>query len=286
MRMPHLSNDSRQFLPVQTIAVAGGKGGVGKSIVSVNLAAALGVNGHDVLLVDGDLQMGNVDQLLRLHPTFTLTDVCSGSAALAEILVQGPAGVTVAPSASGVSEMSQLSQIEHASLIGLFSDLHTSADTMIVDVATGLSESVLSFCRAVREVIVVVVDEPTALRDAFATVRVLHEKCRVRRFRIVTNKTESSCHGLEVYSALTQMTDQSMDVLLDYCGSIPFDPQLKLAVSQQQSVVEAFPRSPSALAFRKLGARVARWPQPQTPCGHIEFFVERLIQTADSTRWE
>jgi len=286
MSLHDLPMDSRQNRPVQTIAIAGGKGGVGKSIVAVNLAAALGVSNHEVLLVDGDLQMGNVDQLLRLRPTFTLTDVFSGGAALAEILVQGPAGVTVAASASGVSEMSQLSQFDHASLIGLFSDLHTSADTMIVDVATGLADSVLSFCRAVREVVVVVVDEPTALRDAYATIRVLHEECRVRRFRIVANKTESSCHGLDIYAALTQMTDQGMDVLLDYCGSIPFDPQLKLAVCQQQSVVEAYPRSPSALAFRKLGARVARWPQPQTPCGHIEFFVERLIQTAESTRWE
>ncbi|MFK8079159.1 MAG: P-loop NTPase [Granulosicoccus sp.] len=286
MRMSEPSKDFRHIKPVQTIAIAGGKGGVGKSIVSVNLAAALGVSGHEVLLVDGDLQMGNVDQLLSLHPAFTLTDVFSGSVALAEILVKGPTGVTVAPSDSGVSEMAHISQFEHASLIGLFSDLHTSADTMIVDVATGLSDSVLSFCRAVREVVVVVVDEPTALRDAFATIKVLHEQCRVGRFRVVANKTESSRHGLNVYAALTQMTDQCMDVLLDYCGSIPFDPQLKLAVCQQQSVVEAYPRSPSALAFRKLGARVARWPQPQTPCGHIEFFVERLIQTADSTRWE
>ena len=269
---------------MQTIAIAGGKGGVGKSVVAVNLAVALGSNDHDVLLVDGDLEMGNLDQLLRLQPERTLCDVFSGSSALDEILLKGPAGVTVVPSASGVSKMAKLSQVEHASLIGLFSDLHTSADTLIVDVAPGLSDSVVSFCRAVREVIIVVVDEPAALRDASATIRVLHETCRVTRFRVVANKTESSRHGLDVYAALTSMTDQYMDVLLDYCGSIPFDPQLKLAVCQQESVVESYPRSPSALAFRKLGARVARWPQPQTPCGHIEFFIERLIQTADSTR--
>lgn len=270
--------------PVQTIAIAGGKGGVGKSVVAANLAAVLGSNHQDVLLVDGDLEMGNLDQLLRLEPERTLSDVFSGSSELGEILLKGPMGVTVVPGASGVSKMAHLSQVEHASLIGLFSDLHTSADTLIVDVAPGLSDSVVSFCRAVREVIVVVVDEPAAMRDAFATIRVLHETCRVTRFRIVANKTESSRHGLDVYAALASMTDQYMDVLLDYCGSIPFDPQMKMAVCQQESVVESYPRSPSALAFRKLGARVARWPQPQTPCGHIEFFVERLIQTAESTR--
>lgn len=284
MRMPESSIKSHQVQPVQTIAIAGGKGGVGKSVVAANLAATLGSNAHDVLLVDGDLEMGSIDQLLSLQAKHTLSDVMSGASDLSDILLQGPKGVTVVPSGSGVYEMAKLSQVEHASLIGLFSDLHTDADVMIVDVATGLPESVLSFCRAVREVIVVVVDEPTAVRDAYATIRVLHEKCRVRRFRIVSNKTQSSRHGLDIYAALADRTDQTMDVLLDYCGSIPFDPQLKLAVCQQQSVVEAFPRSPSALAFRKLGARVSRWPQPQTPCGHIEFFVERLIHTADGTR--
>jgi len=273
-----------QLQPVQTIAVTGGKGGTGKSVVAANLAVALGSNDHDVLLVDGDLEMGNLDQLLRLQPERTLSDVFSGSSELDEILLKGPRGVTVVPSASGVLKMAKLSQVEHASLISLFSCLHTPADTLIVDVATGLSDSVMSFCRAVREVIVVVVDEPAAMRDAFATIRILHETCRVTRFRVVVNKTESSCHGLEVYAALASMAERYMDVLLDYCGSIPFDPQLKLAVCQQMSVVESYPRSPSALAFRKLGERVARWPQPQTPCGHIEFFVERLIHTAQSTR--
>jgi len=270
--------------PIQTIAIAGGKGGVGKSVVAVNLAAALGVADHEVLLVDGDLELGNIDRLLNLRSRYGLQEVFRGSRRLEDVVLQGPRGVSVIPSASGMIEMARLSQIEHAGLIALFSDLPTPADTLIVDVATGLAESVLSFCRAVREVIVVVVDEPTAVQDAFTTIRVLSERCHVNRFRVVANKTSSSQHGIDLYASLSRLTDRYLDVLLDFCGSIPFDPRLKQAVCRQSTVVEAFPRSPSALAFKKLGARVARWPQPQTPCGHIEFFVERLIQADASTR--
>lgn len=282
MNLPYHEQRCDTYPCVQTIAIAGGKGGVGKSNVAVNLAVSLGALDRQVLLVDGDLALGNVDRLLSLRPKHTLVDVFAGAYSLNDVLLQGPANVTVVPSASGVMEMAMTSQIEHAGLIGLFSDLPTSADTMIVDIATGLSESVLSFCRAVREVIIVIVDEPTALLDAYTTIRVLHEKCGVRRFRIVANQTESSRHGLDVYAALVQLADRHMDVLLDYCGSIPFDRQLKQAVCEQRSVVESYPRSPSALAFRKLSARVARWPRPQTPCGHIEFFVERLLGTANT----
>ena len=278
--------ETGQNQPIQTIAVTSGKGGVGKSVIAANLAVAMGRNNHEVLLVDGDLAMGNIDQLLDVHPLRTIHDVLTGKSHLADILLQGPSGVTVVPSTSALSEMQYLSQIEHATLIGLFSDLHTRADTLIVDAATGWSGSVEIFCGATREVIVVVVDEPTALRDACATIRVLHERCRVARFRVVANKVGSVSHGREIYRALTQLLDHDLDVLLEYCGSIPFDPLLKRAVCLQRSVLEAFPQSPSARAFRNLGAKVARWPQPQNPCGHIEFFVERLIQTAVGTRWE
>lgn len=284
MSMPVPAHLSVGSSPIQTIAVAGGKGGVGKSIVAVNLAVAMGARQHDVLLVDGDFEFGNVGQLLKLRPQLTLLDVFQGQSDLGDVVLQGPPGVSVLPGSSGVMEMARLSQIEHAGLIGLFSDLPTAADTLIVDVATGLSESVMSFCRAVREVMIVVVDEPTAMQDALSTIRVLSERCHVRRFRVVANKTESSRHGLDIFGELTHIVDRSLDVLLDYCGSIPFDPQLKQAVCQQRSVLEAYPRSPAALAFRKLGTKVARWPQPQTPCGHIEFFVERLVQVANSTR--
>ena len=207
-----------------------------------------------------------------------------GDRRLDEVCLRTRNGITVIPGASGAVEMARLSQIGHANLIGLFSHLMVDADTMIIDIATGLSDSVLSFSRAAREVMVVVCDEPTAIQDAFATISVLNEQCQVRRFRVIANKTESSRHGLDLYSKLTRLTDRHLDVLLDFCGSIPYDAQLRAAVSQQKAVLEAFPRSPAALAFRKLANRIDRWPRPQAPGGNVEFFVERLVQTAYGAR--
>ena len=274
------------FRPVQTVAIAGGRGGAGKSHVAVNLAAAMGGAGHEVLLLDGDLALGNIGRLLDLQPTHDLSHVMIGERRLEDIVVSGPPGVSVIPGASGVTEMATLSRPEHAGLIGLFSDLPTPADTLLVDLASGLSDSVLAFAQASREVLIVICDEPTALEDASTTIRVLHERCRVRRFRVVANKTESSRHGLDLYAALTRHADRHLDVLLDFCGSIPFDPRLGEAARLCRPVTEAFPRSPAALAFRKLAGRVARWPRPGEPCGHIEFFVERLIAAAGNRHRE
>lgn len=277
---PLIDQPSLDKAPVQTIAVAGGKGGTGKSNVAVNLAAVLGAAGREVLLLDGDLALGNVDRLLDLNPVHNLSHVMVGERRLDEVLIRGPRGVTVIPGASGVMEMAALSRIEHAGLIGLFSDLHTPADTLLVDLASGLPDSALAFSQAAREVIIVVCDEPTAIQDACSTIRVLYERSRVRRFRIIANKTESSRHGLDLYASLCRQAERQVDVLLDFCGSIPLDPQVAEAVRKRRPVTELFPRSPAALAFRKLGTRIARWPRPAEPCGHIEFFVERLIRSA------
>ncbi len=270
--------------PVQTIAVIGGKGGIGVTNVAVNLAVAMGASNHKVLLMDADLAMGNVDCLLNLQPKLTLADVMQDRCELADVLLPGPPGVSVIPSANGVTDMARLSQFEQARLVSLFSQLGVDADTLLIDIQSGLDDSAVFFARATREVVVVVCDEPTAIRDALTTIRVLSESGRIRRFRIVANQTDSAQHGLDLYAKLTRHTDRHLDVLLDFCGSIPFDPQLKSAVGQRSSVVNAFPRSPAALAFSKLARRVDRWPTPAAPAGHIEFFVERLVQTAGGHR--
>ncbi len=275
----------RTLLPVQTIAVISGKGGVGKSNIALNLAVGLSALGRQVLLFDTDFSKGNLDCLMRLSPRFNLSHVMSGEKSLNDVLLDGPGGIKVVPGSNGVMEMARMSQIQHASLTGLFSELGIDADTMIIDSASGLSDSVLHYSRAAREVVLVVCDEPTALQDALSTIKVLNKLAGVRRFRVMANQIESSQQGLDLYSKLTKRTERELDdVLLDYCGSIPYDRQLRQAVKEQQVVVQAYPRSAAAMALKKLAARVDKWPRPQSPGGHVEFFVERLLQTAGEKR--
>ncbi len=278
-----LANED-ELVPVQTIAVISGKGGAGKSCLAVNLAVSLSELGRRVILLDADFAKGNVDSLMNINPAFNLSHVMSGEKQLREVLVDGPAGVTVVPGANGVIEMARLSQFQHIDLIGLFSNLGIDADTMVIDCASGLSDCLLINSRAAREVLLVVSDEPAAMQDALSTISALNKMSNVRRFRIVANQVETSQQGLDLYSKLMKYAERYLDVLLDYCGSVPFDAQLQQAVKEQQIVVNAYPRSAAAMALKKLAARVDKWPRPQSPGGHVEFFVERLVKTENETR--
>ncbi len=284
MNVSAASANEVELVPVQTIAVISGKGGAGKSCLAVNLAVALSERGRRVILLDADFAKANVDCLMNLKPAFNLAHVMSGEKQLHEVLIDGPEGVAVVPGANGVIEMARLSQFQHADLIGLFSNLGIDADTMVIDCASGLSDCLLINSRAAREVLLIVSDQPAALQDAFSTISALNKMSGVRRFRIVANQVETSQQGLDLYSKLMKYAERNLDVLLDYCGSIPFDTQLQQAVKEQQLVVKAYPRSAAAMALKKLAARVDKWPRPQSPGGHVEFFVERLIKTEHETR--
>jgi len=268
--------------PVRVIAVTGGKGGIGKTNVSVNLSMAMAKLGNRVVLLDADLGLANVDVLLGLQADKTLADVLSGECSLMDIMVDGPAGVKIVPAASGVRSMVELGDAEHAGLIQAFSDIDDQLDVLVIDTAAGISSSVTSFVQAAQEVLVVVCDEPTSITDAYALIKVLNRDHDIFKFNIIANMVTSDDEAQQMFRKLSLVADKFLNVALRYVGAVPYDDMLRKAVKNREPVFSAYPRSKSAQAFRGLASEINSWPFPQAPRGHMEFFIERLIQCESS----
>lgn len=266
--------------PVKVIAVASGKGGVGKTNITVNLGVALSSMGKEVLLLDADLGLANIDVMLGLHPQYNLQHVLDGSKTLQEIIVEGPAGLKIIPAASGVQKMAELSPAEHAGMIQAFSELNQHIDILMIDSAAGIADSVISFTRAAQEVIVVVCDEPASITDAYALIKLLSRQYNVDHFHIIANMARNVQEGRELFNKIAMVCERFLEVNLDFMGIVPFDDDLRRAVKKQRAVVDYVPRSKSATAFNHLAKKVEHWPVKKQPRGHMEFFVERLIEAS------
>jgi len=264
--------------PVRVIAVTGGKGGVGKTSVAVNLATALAARSRRVVLLDGDLGLANADVFLGLSPRYTLAHVLAGERTLDEILVEAPQGFKLIPAAAGAADLAQLGPAEHLGLIRAFSSLAARLDVLIVDTAAGLSHSVLQFSQAAQQVMVVMCDEPASITDAYALIKVLSRNHGVERFRILANQIRLPGGGRELYQRFERVAARFLDVTLEYAGEIPDDDCLRRSVRGQRPVLDEYPSSPAARAFKKLAAHADSWPVPAGPRGNIEFFVERLVR--------
>lgn len=269
---------------VKVIAVTGGKGGVGKTNVSLNMAVAMAGQGKRVLVLDADLGLANVDVVLGLRVEKNLSHVLAGECELDDILVDGPGGIKIVPATSGTRSMVELSPQEHAGLIRAFSTMRTEFDVLIVDTAAGISNMVLSFSRAAQDVLVVVCDEPTSITDAYALIKVLSREHGVFKFKVVANMVRTMREGQVLYSKLTKVTDRFLDVALELAAIVPFDENLRKAVRKQQLLVESFPRSPASLAFKALSQRASNWPIPAQAGGHLEFFIEQLVAQSEQTQ--
>lgn len=265
--------------PVKVIAVTGGKGGVGKTNLSVNLSVALAQMQRRVVLMDADLGLANVDLLLGLQAKYTLADVLSGERQLREILLTGPFGMKVVPAASGIQQMTQLTQREHAALIHSFSELSDQLDVFIVDTAAGISDTVVSFVRAAQEVVVVVCDEPSSITDAYALIKLLSTEHGVSRFRVVANMTRTAQEGINLFNKLNGVCERFLDVTLQFLGAVPFDENVRKAVQKRKALLEVAPTCKAAQAIAQLAQKVDAWPTPHSARGHLEFFLERLLTT-------
>jgi len=262
---------------IKVIAVSGGKGGVGKTNVSLNTAIALGQQGKRVLVLDADLGLANVDVMLGLRVKRNLSHVLSGECELDEIMIEGPAGIKIIPATSGSQSMVDLTPPEHAGLIRAFSEMKTEFDILIIDTAAGISDMVLSFTRAAQDVMLVVCDEPTSITDCYALMKLLSRDHGVFKFKVVANMVRTPKEGQQLFVKLTTVTDRFLDVALELVSVIPFDENIRKSVRKQQVIVEAYPNSPAAKAFKSLASKISNWPLPNKASGHLEFFIEQLL---------
>ncbi len=270
----------RAAAPLRTLAITSGKGGVGKTNVVVNLAIELSRLGHKVLVIDADLGLANVDVVLGLAPKYNLNDVIHGEKRIEEVVVEGPQGIRILPAASGVTEMTTLSSEEKMMMLQELDGFQTDADTVLIDTAAGISDTVLYFNLAAQDRLVIATEEPTSLTDAYALIKVLHTQHQERRFKLLVNNVADAAEAKKVYAKLSAAADHFLGGLaVEYMGFVPSDKAMNRAVMQQKPLVEAFPSSPAALAIKELARRVHRLP-PADNDGNIKFFWRRLVNVS------
>ncbi len=263
--------------PVKVIAIASGKGGVGKTNVAVNLAVALARKGAKPLLFDADLGLGNVDVLLGLSPRYNLSHVLSGEKSMDEVLITGPQNIRILPAASGVAKMANLDPQSQANLIQGIGGLSLDIDYLLIDLPAGIAGDVLTFSQAAQEVIVVLSNEPASITDAYALIKVLSRHHDVRRFKVLPNMVRDQREGVALFQRIAKVADEYLDVTLEQIGCIPMDTALRSAVRSQKAVVELYPESLVAQALQELADTVGRCPHTHNASGHMAFFIERLL---------
>ena len=262
----------------RAIAVAGGKGGVGKTTVAVNLGMTLAMTGRNVMLLDADMGLANVDVLLGLAPSRHLGHLLDGSATLEELVLEAPHGLKVIPGGSGARRLAQLGNGEHAAVIRAFDELPVPPDYLLVDTAAGLSDNVAMFAAAADDVVLVVCDEPASLTDAYALIKVLSRDFGVRRFRFVANMVRNLGEARALHQKLAKVSDRFLDVVLDFFGMVPQDERLRQAIRRQNAVVDLWPAARSSQAFKQMANAVDTWEEPaRAGLDRIAFFGGQAV---------
>ena len=246
----------------KVVAVTSGKGGVGKTFVSANLAAALAKRGLRVLVLDADLGLANLDVVLNLYPKVTLHDVFQGKAKLEEAIVKAPGGFSVLLAGSGMVEYSRLTPEVRNEFLNIMSGLVPHFDIVLLDTGAGISDVVLFAVSLASEVIVVATPEPTSLTDAYATIKVLVGQQKRQTIRMVINQTARLGDGRAITVQLQQVLDRFVTtepgrpIKLVHMGDIPADTAVRQAIMRRQLLVQSAPGCPASLAITQLAQKI------------------------------
>lgn len=244
----------------KVITVTSGKGGVGKTSVSVNLAIQLSQMGKRVVIFDADFGLANIEIMLGLRPKYNLADLMYRGKSIEDIITYGPAGIGFISGGSGINELANLSRDQVFSLIHRLEDLDRLADIIIIDTGAGISDTVLEFVAASEEVLLVATPEPTSITDAYALLKTLNRKVSYKPdktvVKMVANQVRGEKDATELFEKLGVVVEKFLDIDVEFLGSVPYDKNMRNAVMRQAPVSISQPDSGSAKAVRMLAARI------------------------------
>ena len=263
---------------IRVISITSGKGGVGKTSITANLAEAFQKMRKRVLILDADLGLANMDIMLGLNPKYTISHVLKGEKSLDEVIITAPGGFKLLPAASGIQELTNLDNSQRLFLLNELDSLHDQFDLILIDTGAGISSNVMYFNYAAMERIVVVSNEPTSLTDAYALIKVLVREYHQKKFKVLINLAHNSSEADRIFKNLSIVADKYLSSpSLDYLGWIPYDKQMPASVRKQKVYLSSHPdtsasKSIMALAKRLLAEEDAIFE------GDIKFFWRRLLE--------
>ena len=261
----------------RVIAVTSGKGGVGKTNTSVNLAIALAAQGRKVILMDADLGLANVEVLLGLSSLHNLEHVIEGEKSIFDILVKGPGGITVVPGSSGLAKIADLTHVGRQNLLGGLQELAAQSDFIVLDTMAGIGRNAVAFSLAADEVILITTPEHPAIVDAYAMLKTLYANRPETVVRLVVNMVANPPLAQAVYTKLSGVSQRYLGKNLSYLGHLSRDSHVSQAVMQSKPFMIAYPHAPVSQCMNQIASRLLQQRAPHD--GHKEGFFRRFAQT-------
>lgn len=261
----------------RVFSITSGKGGVGKTNITGNLALALSKMGKRVLIFDADLGLANIDIIFGIHPEYHIGHVISGEKTLSEVIVETSGGIGIIPAVSGEDTMTTLEPGQKLSLLSEFEVLNDVFDVVLIDTSAGISSNVVYFNLAAEECIVVATGEPTSITDAYGIIKILNQN-GAKRFKLLINMVAGVEEAKTVYFTLSQAADRFLNgVVTEFLGFIPRDPLVSQSVIERKPFLINYPESEAAKSITGLAKKLYDSPRRKDLDGNIKFFMQRLL---------
>lgn len=277
-----------QVSSARVIAVTSGKGGVGKTSVSVNLALQFQAQGKKVVILDADFGLANVEVMLGIRPQYNMADLVFNNKTIEEIITDGPMGIGFISGGSGVEDLVNLDKERIKKLIAKLMKLDSLYDIVIIDTGAGISDSVIEFVLSSPEVLLVVTPEPTSITDAYSLLKAVNRKKDFKReqksIKVITNRVSGAKEGQEIYDKISIVVSKFLNIQLEYLGYIPYDRRIADAVIEQKPVSISVPNGEPAVRLRNICGKLLDVPEEEESKIGIAKVLLNFIKSKKNSR--